>query len=112
MRLYFSTLLVLCLVTTGCNLDNTITHGADGTREWDRKLKAAVPVGLAETDCKALMERNGFSCENPSASSESLWCDKQSTRRLGLVKRRWQATFDLKDGRVVDVHSATNLIGP
>lgn len=53
-------LIVLCLALAACQGDRTITRGADGAREWDRNLRAAVPIGTLAHDATVTMERNGF----------------------------------------------------
>lgn len=112
MRCRYLSLFALSFALGACRSDSTITHGADGTREWDRKLQAAVPVGTPVQDVRLLMERNGFECKDVSAPATALWCDKMSGGRSGFVKRRWQATFDMEDGHVVRIHSSTGLVGP
>jgi hypothetical protein len=103
---------LLCLSLAACGGDRTITWGADGEREWDRKLRAAVSVGTPVQDVVLVMERNGFRCEAPDGQGTSLRCDKTSSGFLKPVKRRWQATFETRDGHVEAVHASTGLVGP
>jgi hypothetical protein len=103
---------VLSFALGACRGDNTITHGADGAREWDRKLQAAVPFGTPVQDVRLLMERNGFRCKDVSAPETTLYCDKRSGGRFDVVERRWQAIFDVQDGHVIKIHGSTGLTGP
>lgn len=99
--------LAAALLLGGCGVDRSITHGADGAREWDRHLRAAVPLGMEEPAVRSLMRRNGFRCQ---ARPTHLWCDKWSRR--AIVRRRWIATFEVRDGRVAAVRANTGLVGP
>jgi hypothetical protein len=112
MRCVHPSLIVLCFALAACQGDRTITRGADGAGEWDRRLWAAVPVGTPEHDATVTMERNGFRCRALPDLPSTVWCDKMSGGNLDSVKRRWQATFTVKDGRVVAVIAFTGLIGP
>lgn len=93
------------LLLGGCRLDRTITHGADGRPEWDRRLQAAVPVGMAEDAARSLMHRNGFRCETRPAG---LSCEKWS-RNQG-VRRHWMADLRVRGGRVTEVRSNTGIV--
>lgn len=91
--------------------DTSITHGADGSPEWSRRLAAAVPLGVSGDSARGIMERNGFRCREGIDSIASLWCDKLS--RKAIVQRRWQAVINLDaQRRVHQVHGSTGLIGP
>jgi hypothetical protein len=94
------------LAAAACSGDHTITHGADGSNDWDRRLKAAVAVGTPVEDAVMLMQKNGFTCEGLAEGSSTLTCRKESS---GAVTRRWQAMFDVKDGKVADIHSDTGI---
>lgn len=96
---------IALLLLGGCRLDRTITHGADGRPEWDRRLRAAVPVGMEEDSVRSLMERNGFRCETRPVG---LSCDKWS-RDQG-VRRQWMAELRVRGGRVSEVRSSTRII--
>lgn len=102
-RRLFTAIAVLLL--GGCRLDRTITHGADGRQEWDRRLHAAVPVGMEEGAARSLMHRNGFRCETRPAR---LSCDKWSRNRG--VRRRWMADLRVRGGRVTEVRSNTAIV--
>ena len=101
-------LFLLCLALAACSSDRDLTHGADGSREWDRKLRAAVAVGTSVDDVARLMQQSGFVCEGLSPDSPKLTCTK-SGGRTPVATRRWQAAFDIKDGRVAEIHSETSL---
>ena len=96
----------------GCAGDRSITHGADGEREWNRKLHAAVPLGTPRDSAVATLERNGFRCVAPNQSRESRWCDKWSGGKMAIVRRRWQAVIEFEGERVTTVRASTNLTGP
>lgn len=112
-RLRRLTLAVTALLATGCR-DATITHGADGQREWKRRLAAAVQVGIPADSALALLTRNGFDCRSLTAASvPSLLCVKESGRRLAILRRRWKASIALDDQRrVTTVLGSTGLVGP
>src|SRR5262245_38838637 len=104
------TLLVSCLLTavSGCSIDHSITHGADGSPEWDRRLSAAIPLGLAADSARAVMIRNGFRCSSGADSVRYLWCDKESGPRFAVVRRRWQAILNIDDrGRIYELRGTT-----
>jgi len=95
------------LLLGACGLDHSITHGADGKPEWDRRLHAAVPLGIEEAAARSLLKRNGFRCEpRPTGLS----CDKWSHR--AVVRRHWMAVLQVREGRVTEVRSSTTLIRP
>jgi hypothetical protein len=98
--------LALSLALCACSGDRTITHGADGANEWDRKLHAAVAVGTPVEDVVMLMQKNGFTCEGLAEGSATLTCQKESS---GAVTRHWQASFDVTDGKVAGIHSDTGI---
>ena len=58
----------LVLLLAACAGDRSITHGADGAPEWDRRLQAAIPVGTDAVAARATLEANQFHC----ASADSL----------------------------------------
>ena len=91
--------------------DRTITHGADGSPEWSRRLAAAVPLGISGDSARALMRHNGFKCQDGADSVAYIWCDKLSDK--AVVKRRWQAVINLNAQHLVfEVRGSTGLIGP
>jgi hypothetical protein len=102
----------LFTASLGCGRDRSITHGADGSPEWTRRLTAAVPLGVARDSAQAMLERNGFRCERDSVRTASLWCEKESGGRFAIVRRRWQAMITIQDGHVAAVQATTGLIGP
>lgn len=104
--------LLLCGALSACTGDSTITRGADGAHEWDRRIQAAVPSGTSIQDARALMERNGFTCNDFSATKLTMFCEKKAGRPGSPVERRWQATFEVKEGRVVGLQSSTELLRP
>ncbi len=57
---------------------------ATAEAEWDRRLHAAVPLGMDQDLARSLMRRNGFHCE-PQPSG--LTCDKWSNGQV--VRRHW-----------------------
>lgn len=109
MRNHAILIIVISAPSMGCARDNSITHGADGAPEWDRRLAAAIAPGMIVDSARAVMQRNGFRCET---SADSLWCDKESGGRFVIVRRRWQATLAIQDGHVRAVNGTTGLIGP
>jgi hypothetical protein len=101
----------LVLLLAACAGDRSITHGADGAPEWDRRLQAAIPVGTDAVAARATLEANQFQC----GSADSLGgfrCDKWSGRRWAVVRRRWYAGIEVRGGRVTAVRSRTDLTGP
>lgn len=102
-------IIVISAVIAGCSRDSSITHGADGSPEWDRHLAAVITPGLTVDSARATMQRNGFLCQR---SADELWCDKQSGGRFAIVRRRWQATLALQNGHVRTVKGTTGRIGP
>jgi hypothetical protein len=101
---------LLGLILAACTIDRSITHGADGSPEWDRRLRAAVPIGGPVEDARAVLIRNGFKCDVDPAKPELLVCDKLASNALGVARRRWQATVEATDRRVSRVVSFTELV--
>jgi len=99
-----------CCLLLGCSGDATITRGADGSPEWERKLQAAVPLGTPVAETRGIMSSNGFHCEPAADPVPTLWCRKEADNALGLGRRRWQATFLIRDGRVDDIRSSTQRV--
>jgi len=110
--LWIGSLLAAVLAIVGCARDSTITHGADGQKDWNRRLTAAVPIGMPSVAARALMERNGFQCRWIAELPRELECDKRSDRRLAGVRRKWQATFEIHEGQVIAVQSSTEIVRP
>jgi|SRR6185312_4436980 len=105
--------IVACCVAAAAGCDRSITHGADGSRDWDHRLAAAVPIGISADTALAVMTRNGFRCTAGADSVRYLWCDKWSGTRLDLVRRRWQAVLNIDaGGRIVERRASTDLTGP
>jgi hypothetical protein len=102
-------IVVIGAASSGCARDGSITHGADGSPEWDRRLAAAVTPGMTVDSARAIMQRNGFVCE---VSADDLLCHKESGGRFAIVRRRWQATLATRDGHVRAIKGTTELIGP
>ena len=100
---------VVSAASLGCGRDSSITYGADGAPEWDRRLAAALAPGMTVDSAHTVMQRNGFRCET---SAVSLWCDKESGGRFAIVRRRWQAVLELRAGRVLAIKGSTGLVGP
>jgi len=84
---------------------------ADSGQEWDRRVRAAVPVGMPADSARAIMARNGFHCAPAAAERNAIWCDNHSASRM-LVSRRWQAVIHSSGDRVATVKPSTGLIGP
>ncbi|HEV8376878.1 MAG TPA: hypothetical protein VGR38_11675 [Candidatus Polarisedimenticolia bacterium] len=106
----FLFLLIACCLLLSCRGDATITRGADGSPEWDRKLRAAVPLGSPTQETRGIMQRNGFHCEPGADPVTTLWCRKEADAPLGLGRRRWQATFLIRDGHVDEIRSSTRRL--
>ena len=94
-----------------CARDQTITRGAEGGHDWQRRLAAAVPVGMSQDSARVSLEKNGFRCP-PAQARDTLWCDKWSGGRFTIVRRRWQAVLRLERGHVAGVRGTTGLVGP
>lgn len=101
--------LAIGLSLVACSRDRTITHGADGSPEWDRRVRAAVPLGTPLEEARAIMERNGFQCQPDSDNTSVLHCDKTYGGTMTPVRRKWKASFSAPDGRVAEVKSSTGL---
>ena len=99
-------------VSIGCSRDHSITHGADGSPEWTRRLANAVPIGLPRDSAWAILERNGFHCRLDSAATASFWCDKESRGRFTIVRRHWRAFLAVQGGHIAAVQATTGLTGP
>lgn len=113
MRIPISAVGILVTVAVGCAGDRSITHGADGSPEWDRRLAAAIPIGIPRDSAQAVMLRNGFRCELGADSVRHLWCDKTGGGRFAVVRRRWQAVLNLDtNDRIARVRATTDLTGP
>jgi len=113
MRRRFPAGIAMVALAVACGVDHTITHGADGKPEWDRRLAAAIPIGLQLDSARAIMLRNGFRCEAGADSLRYLWCAKQGGGRFDIVRRRWSAVLTLDAGdRVSRLRATTDLIGP
>ena len=91
------------LSTSSCNRDHSITRGSNGPNDWDRRLKAAVPLGISVAQAQATLEHNGFTCHRDALGAQTLRCDKRSGRKFGFFRRRWQATVTVRDGQVSEV---------
>ena len=100
---------VFCCAILGCSRDHSITHGADGLPEWDRRLRAAVPIGTQIVEARAILVRNGFKCDPDAAKPDVLQCDKLASNALRVARRRWRASLEATDGRVSRVESSTEL---
>src|SRR3954467_15253692 len=92
--------MIAAYVSLACARDASITHGADGGPECDRRLAAAIPIGMRADSARSTMERNGFRCSASLAEPSSLSCDKLSGERRAIVRRRWLATFSTQDGHI------------
>ena len=103
--------LLAIVVFAACARDQTITRGAEGSHEWQRRLAAAVPLGTSPDSARASLETNGFRCP-PAQSRDTLWCDKWSGGRFAIVRRRWQAVVRFDGGGVADVRGTTGMVGP
>lgn len=112
MRSIWIGLLFTSVFVAGCARDQTITRGADGQNDWNRRLTAAVPIGMSAVAARALMERNGFQCQFIAKPQRPLWCEKHSDSRLAGIHRRWQATFQVQDEHIVAVRASTGLVRP
>ena len=98
----------IALSAVSCNRDHSITRGASGS-EWDRRLRSAVPIGASVATAQATLEHNGFTCRRDAVGVQALHCDKQSGRRFGFFRRRWQAVVSVRDGRVSGVQGTTSF---
>ena len=58
------------------------------------------------------MEHNGFRCEPAPDGAVALRYDASSGARLGIVRRRLQTSFEVRDRRASAVQSSTGLVGP
>jgi hypothetical protein len=113
MRIPISGVGILLTLAAGCVGDRSITRGADGSPEWDRRLAAAIPIGIPLDSAKAVMLRNGFRCELGADGVRYLWCDKNGGGRFSVVRRRWQAVLNLDTSdRIARVRATTDLTGP
>jgi len=98
----------LLMVLACAKPDTTITHGADGQREWSRRLAAAVPLGISVDSARRTMDANGFQCREGEDSVSYLSCAKLSGK--AVVQRRWEAVVHLDaQRRVNDVRGSTSL---
>ena len=113
MRISIFSIGVLLSLAAGCAVDRSITHGADGSPEWERRLAAAIPIGITVDSARGIMARNGFRCEMGADSVRYLWCDKNGGGRFSVVRRRWQAVLSLDHSdRISHVRATTGLTGP
>lgn len=111
MSLRLRIVLGLLVAAGACTVDQTITHGADGAPEWERRLSAAVAIGVPLDSARAIMLRNGFRCEAGADSVRYLWCDKMGGGRFAIARRRWQAVLSLGDrNRIARVRATTGLV--
>ena len=67
--------LMAALWLAGCNRDQSITRGADGNAEWNRRVRAAVPVGSSVADAQSTLEHNGFRCARQTLGEAQLRCE-------------------------------------
>ena len=102
---------IVAFLTVACARDNSITHGADGSREWEQRLAAAFPVGTIADSARSTMERNGVRCSVAVDRATALWCDKESGGRIAFVRRRWIASFTIQNGEVSAIKATTGLVG-
>lgn len=100
---------LMALSVAACNRDHTITRGASGHGDWDRRLKVAVPIGIPIATAQATLEHNGFACHRDALGAQVLRCDKQSSRKLAFLRRYWQATIGARDGKVSDVRGSSTF---
>ena len=95
-----------------CAKDRTITRGAEGVHDWQRRLETAIPIGTTGDSATRLLVANGFNCPSKENTDSTIWCDKYSGGRFEIVRRRWQALLHVHTGRVISVRASTGLIGP
>jgi len=106
----FLTFALCCLAFLGCSVDHSMTHGADGAPEWDRRLRSAIPIGTQISEARAILIRNGFDCDAAGTKPDTLECIKLASNALSVARRRWQARLEATDGRVSRVESSTELL--
>jgi hypothetical protein len=106
------TLVSFCSMIAACAArDRSITYGADGKKDWQRRLDVAVQPGISEDSARAIMTANGFSCSAGVDSVSYVACSKD--RRAQPVFRRWRAVFVLdSQRRVTAVRASTGMVGP
>lgn len=100
-------------LTAACHRDNSITRGADGDNDWNRRLAAAVPIGMAMDSARTVLTRNGFQCSVGADSVRSFRCEKESGGRFNFARRRWIAILEVDpQNHVSGLRSSTGMIGP
>jgi hypothetical protein len=100
---------LITAASLACARDDSITHGADGAPEWDRRLAAAIAPGMIADSAHAILQREGFRCQT---STKDLYCTKESGGRFTIVRRHWKAILAIQDGHVRAVKGVTGLTGP
>ena len=104
-------ILAVALSIASCNRDHSITRGADGRSDWDRRLRAAIPIGSPIASAQSTMEHNGFRCRRDALGAQMLRCEKYSPRKFGFFRRHWQATVQAPHGQVSAIQSSTRFGG-
>lgn len=108
----FAFALIVTLVVA-CRRDNSITRGADGGNDWNRRLAAAVPIGMSMDSARTVLTRNGFQCSLGADTVRYFRCEKDSGGRFEFARRRWIALLYVDQGnRVSGVRATTGMIGP
>jgi hypothetical protein len=104
--------LLAIVFTLGCARDGTITRGADGPSDWQRRLESAIPLGISPDSTASILKRNGFDCQPFNTVDFTLSCEKVSDPRLDVVRRKWVALLAFQSGGVANVRGSTDLIRP
>ena len=76
-------------------------------------IKDWVPFELPVAKAIRIMEDHGFRCtrsKDARSSREFLYCFADDGRPL--VKRRWQATFEIANEKVISQMVTIDLVGP
>lgn len=105
-------ILACTLLLSACAKDTTITHGAEGAHDWQRRLENAIPLGTTVDSARRILAANGFTCRTLDAIDSTMWCDKHSGGRFQIVMRRWQAVLHVRADRIGSLRGTTGLTGP
>ena len=107
-----SAVALCCISLAACTAsDQSITRGADGQNDWERRLRAVVKPGMTEDSAQRVMVANGFTCSAGVDSTRFLACSKDG--KSSPVFRRWRGVFILDANRRVSaVRASTGMVGP
>lgn len=82
-------------------------------------IRQHIPPGTSTENAQRFMESEGFKCSMKANGQfldrdgiDYLYCDRHDGGYFDFVVRRWQIAIVYENGHVVEIITATGLIGP